>query len=159
MTEAGMPEKQRGRPQTRGQQVPDVDMQALGSVAPQQQKEMLSEALCSKIHAQQPELAGKITGMLLEVDNDELLGLTTNDDALRARVDEAKNVYEEYVKNQGGQEPAPTPATPTTPPPAAPPADERVATEEAALPKKTGGAATAPAYNVSPYAFLGLCSG
>jgi polyadenylate-binding protein len=27
---------------------------------------------------------------------------TTDDDALRAKVDEAMNVYDEYIKNQGG---------------------------------------------------------
>ena len=49
--------------------------QALTSAPPAQQKQMLGEALYPKIQAQQPELAGKITGMLLEMDNTELLGL------------------------------------------------------------------------------------
>ena len=49
--------------------------QALSSAPPQQQKQMLGEALYPKINAQQPELAGKITGMLLEMDNTELLNL------------------------------------------------------------------------------------
>jgi polyadenylate-binding protein len=47
----------------------------LTAAPPQQQKQMLGEALYPKIQAQQPELAGKITGMLLEMDNAELLGL------------------------------------------------------------------------------------
>lgn len=47
----------------------------LSQYPPNQQKQMLGEAIYPKIHAQQPELAGKITGMLLEMDNSELLGL------------------------------------------------------------------------------------
>ena len=49
--------------------------QALSAVPPPQQKQMLGEALYPKIQAQQPELAGKITGMLLEMENTELLSL------------------------------------------------------------------------------------
>ncbi|EAW08292.1 polyadenylate-binding protein [Aspergillus clavatus NRRL 1] len=81
--------------------------QALNAAAPPQQKQMLGEALYPKIQAQQPELAGKITGMLLEMDNTELLGLLEDDDALRAKVDEALSVYDEYMKNKGeGEAPA-----------------------------------------------------
>ena len=81
-----------GRGQLPGQMVPQPGMgagampqdaaasvgltsQALSSAPPQQQKQMLGEALYPKINAQQPELAGKITGMLLEMDNTELLNL------------------------------------------------------------------------------------
>jgi polyadenylate-binding protein len=52
-----------------------VDMSVLGNAAPGQQKQMLGEALYPKIHEMQPELAGKITGMLLEMDNSELINL------------------------------------------------------------------------------------
>ncbi|KAJ5084698.1 Protein phosphatase PP2A regulatory subunit B [Penicillium alfredii] len=75
--------------------------QALTSAPPAQQKQMLGEALYPKIQAQQPELAGKITGMLLEMDNTELIGLLEDDEALRAKVDEALSVYDEYMKNKG----------------------------------------------------------
>ncbi|KAI1175221.1 hypothetical protein F4777DRAFT_340679 [Nemania sp. FL0916] len=42
---------------------------------PQGQKQMLGEAIFPKISAIQPELAGKITGMLLEMENTELVQL------------------------------------------------------------------------------------
>jgi len=54
---------------------PGVDMGVLGAAPPGQQKQMLGEALYPKIHEMQPELAGKITGMLLEMDNSELINL------------------------------------------------------------------------------------
>nr|POE74562.1 polyadenylate-binding protein, cytoplasmic and nuclear [Quercus suber] len=97
----GVSEEQRGRAPNRGPQSAGsgIDIQALQAAPPQQQKQMLGEALYPKIASQQPELAGKITGMLLEMENNELLGLTGDDDALRAKVDEAMAVYNEYVKN------------------------------------------------------------
>lgn len=67
-----------------------------------QQKQLLGEALFPKIQVMQPELAGKITGMLLEMDNVELVNLIEDDAALRSKVDEALNVYDEYVKTKGG---------------------------------------------------------
>ena len=47
----------------------------LAGMPPQQQKQVLGEAIYPKIQSYQPELAGKITGMLLEMDNNELLTL------------------------------------------------------------------------------------
>lgn len=73
------PEEPRGRQATRGPQMgggsPSIDLSALNQAPVAQQKQMLGEALYPKIQAQQPELAGKITGMLLEMDNQELLSL------------------------------------------------------------------------------------
>ncbi|GAA6004006.1 hypothetical protein JCM10207_006509 [Rhodosporidiobolus poonsookiae] len=73
----------------------------LANAAPQEQKQMLGEALYPKIHVSQPELAGKITGMLLEMDASELLYLIENDDALDAKIKEALDVLEEYSAKQG----------------------------------------------------------
>jgi polyadenylate-binding protein len=49
--------------------------QQIATVAPHQAKQLLGEALFPKIQVMQPELAGKITGMLLEMDNSELVNL------------------------------------------------------------------------------------
>ncbi len=70
----------RGMPPQMGQMMQlqggsGIDINALNEVPPAQQKQMLGEALYPKIHEQQPELAGKITGMLLEMENAELLNL------------------------------------------------------------------------------------
>jgi len=44
----------------------------------------------------QPELAGKITGMLLEMDNSELLLLLESPEALDSKVDEAIQVLKQH---------------------------------------------------------------
>ncbi|KAJ8292971.1 Polyadenylate-binding protein, cytoplasmic and nuclear [Rhodotorula toruloides] len=95
----------------------------LANAAPQEQKQMLGEALYPRIHASQPELAGKVTGMLLEMDSSELLYLLENDEALAAKVQEALDVLAEYNQRQTGDEASGEEA------PAAAPAAE--ATEEA----------------------------
>lgn len=77
---------------------------------PQQQKQILGENLFPKIQALQPELAGKITGMLLEMDNAELVNLLEDEAALVAKVSEAMAVYDEYVKSQQGPGQGPAPA-------------------------------------------------
>lgn len=70
----------------------------------QQQKQILGEVIFPKIQALQPELAGKITGMLLEMENQELVHLVDDEAALKAKVEEALGVYQEYVKNQPAEE-------------------------------------------------------
>ncbi|KYK54935.1 polyadenylate-binding protein [Drechmeria coniospora] len=76
----------------------------IAAAPPAQQKQMLGELIFPKIQAINADLAGKITGMLLEMDNAELINLIEDDVSLKAKVDEALAVYDEYVKAQGGAE-------------------------------------------------------
>ncbi|KAF0521264.1 polyadenylate binding protein [Gigaspora margarita] len=60
------------------------------------QKQLLGEQLFPKISARQPQLAGKITGMLLEMDNVELVHLLESPGALDAKVEEAVTVLRQH---------------------------------------------------------------
>lgn len=53
------------------------------------QKQMLGERLYPLVSQMQPELAGEITGMLLDIDNTELLHLLESRESLEAKVKEA----------------------------------------------------------------------
>ena len=68
---------------------------ALAAAPPGVQKQMLGEKLYPSIARYQPELAGKITGMMLEMDNSELLILLESEQQLRGKVDEAMRVLEQ----------------------------------------------------------------
>lgn len=70
---------------------------ALASATPERQKNMIGERLYPLIHDSQPELAGKITGMLLEMDNSELIHLLESPDALRSKISEALQVLEAHT--------------------------------------------------------------
>ena len=67
---------------------------ALAAAPPAIQKQMLGEKLFPAIAKIQPELAGKITGMMLEMDNSELLILLESEQQLRYKVDEALRVLQ-----------------------------------------------------------------
>jgi len=69
----------------------------LTEATPEIQKHMLGERLYPLIVQQQPELAGKITGMLLEMDNTELLHLLDTPEALLQKVQEAITVLQVHT--------------------------------------------------------------
>lgn len=57
----------------------------LAAAPPQEQKQMIGERLYPLIHAMHASLAGKITGMLLEIDNSELLLLLESPESLHSK--------------------------------------------------------------------------
>lgn len=58
----------------------------LAAAMPQEQKQMLGERLFPLIQEMYPDSAGKITGMLLEIDNSELLHMLESNESLKAKV-------------------------------------------------------------------------
>lgn len=68
----------------------------LAAAQPEMQKQILGERLFPLVHRLQPEMAGKITGMLLEMDNTELLNLLESPDSLSSKVDEAMAVLRQH---------------------------------------------------------------
>ena len=68
----------------------------LAAAPPQEQKQMLGERLFPLIQSMHPELAGKITGMLLEMDNSELIHMLEHNDSLNGKVNEAVAVLQAH---------------------------------------------------------------
>jgi len=75
----------------------------LAAAPPQEQKQMLGERLFPMIQNMHPSLAGKITGMLLEIDNSELLHMLESPESLRSKVDEAVAVLQAHQAKEAAQ--------------------------------------------------------
>jgi polyadenylate-binding protein len=78
----------------------------LAAAPPQEQKQMLGERLFPLIQRMYPDLAGKITGMLLEIDNSELLHMLEHHESLKAKVrnDFVMNLQHSTFKTYGLRE-------------------------------------------------------
>jgi len=72
----------------------------LAAAPPPEQKQMLGERLFPLIQRMYPDLAGKITGMLLEIDNSELLHMLEHQESLKAKVEEAVAVLQAHQAKQ-----------------------------------------------------------
>jgi len=68
----------------------------LATASSSEQKQMIGERLFPLVQEHQPALAGKITGMLLEIDNSELLHMLESRELLSAKVDEAVQVLQAH---------------------------------------------------------------
>ncbi|KAK4529923.1 hypothetical protein CCYA_CCYA02G0780 [Cyanidiococcus yangmingshanensis] len=79
-----------------------LTVQMLANADPKQQKQMLGERLYPLVYQQlvregKRELAPKITGMLLEMDNSEVLHLIESPEALQEKVEEALDVLQQHL--------------------------------------------------------------
>jgi len=75
----------------------------LAGAQPQEQKQMLGERLYPHIQSMYPDMAGKITGMLLEIENTELLAMldfASNPNLLKEKVSEAVTVLTQHTTGQ-----------------------------------------------------------
>merc|ERR1719321_1339420 len=66
-----------------------LNASVLAAAPPAVQKQMIGEKLYPAIAKYQPEMAGKVTGMMLEMDNSELLMLLESEQQMKLKVDEA----------------------------------------------------------------------
>merc|ERR1712212_828505 len=73
----------------------------LAAAPPQEQKQMLGERLFPLIQRMYPDLAGKITGMLLEIDNSDLVHMLEDQNSLKGKVEEAVSVLQAHQGKVG----------------------------------------------------------
>ncbi|XP_057973597.1 polyadenylate-binding protein 2-like [Malania oleifera] len=79
---------------------------ALANATPEQQRTMLGESLYPLVDQLEHEMAAKVTGMLLEMDQTEVLHLLESPDALKAKVAEAMEVLRNVAQQQQAKSPA-----------------------------------------------------
>uniref|UniRef100_A0A2P2MQ11 Polyadenylate-binding protein n=1 Tax=Rhizophora mucronata TaxID=61149 RepID=A0A2P2MQ11_RHIMU len=79
---------------------------ALANATPEQQRTLLGESLYPLVEQLERDSAAKVTGMLLEMDQTEVLHLLESPDALKARVAEAMDVLRSVAAQQQANNPA-----------------------------------------------------
>ncbi|XP_074313165.1 polyadenylate-binding protein 2-like [Silene latifolia] len=72
----------------------------LANATPDQQRVLLGENLYPQVEQLEPEMAAKVTGMLLEMDQPEVLHLLESPDALKSKVAEAMDVLRNVAHQQ-----------------------------------------------------------
>jgi len=76
---------------------PPLSKDHLSALPPQAQKQHLGERLFAMSCRYRPDIAGKVTGMMLELDNNEILGLLSDEVRLRRKIDEAVGVLQKQA--------------------------------------------------------------
>ena len=89
-------------------EVNPLTAEMLQDAKPAEKKRLIGERLFPKIQVVEPRLAGKITGMLLEMDNTELLVLLSEQRALMNKINEALAVLKDHQQKQSQQNPGST---------------------------------------------------
>lgn len=87
-SQGGLPQQQQ-RPQNVAQAQQPLNPQLLAAATAEQKKQMIGERLFPLVQAREPEKAGKITGMLLEMDDHELISLLESGETLEENIKEA----------------------------------------------------------------------
>ncbi|XP_010263472.1 PREDICTED: polyadenylate-binding protein 2-like [Nelumbo nucifera] len=78
---------------------------ALANATPEQQRTMLGESLYPLVDQLEHDMAAKVTGMLLEMDQTEVLHLLESPEALKAKVAEAMEVLRNVAQQQQANSP------------------------------------------------------
>ncbi|KAF9621612.1 hypothetical protein IFM89_024558 [Coptis chinensis] len=78
---------------------------ALANATPEQQRTMLGESLYPLVDQLEHDMAAKVTGMLLEMDQPEVLHLIESPEALKAKVAEAMDVLRNVAQQQQASSP------------------------------------------------------
>ncbi|KAL2939363.1 Polyadenylate-binding protein 2 [Bienertia sinuspersici] len=76
----------------------------LANASPEHQRLLLGENLYPLVEQLEPEMAAKVTGMLLEMDQTEVLHLLESPDALKSKVSEAMEVLRNVAQQQQQQQ-------------------------------------------------------
>lgn len=83
----------------------------LAQAPPETQKQMLGDRIFPLIHSMFPDQSNKITGMLLEIDNSELLHMLEHQESLRSRAEEAVAVLQAFRAKELASQTAQTEAS------------------------------------------------